>query len=164
MFSRHIVTLVLPIAVFLAVSENSMLGTTHAFSSYPMIHPATIYRQRTGRRMPSDGILTPVRIPNTLGSPLFHTGRRLQSHNDADDDAIADDSGDHGEQLQPHAKNGPTSPQYNKKNTPVQRMRRRKIKIYEMKKLRNTGILMTLWYILSVIYNIYSKQMLIMAP
>lgn len=50
------------------------------------------------------------------------------------------------------------------KNTPVRRMRRRKIKIYETKKLRNTGFLMALWYILSVFYNIFSKQLLNMAP
>ncbi|CAB9506041.1 Triose phosphate/phosphate translocator, chloroplastic [Seminavis robusta] len=51
-----------------------------------------------------------------------------------------------------------------RKETPARRMRRRKVKIYNKKKVRATAILFSLWYILSVAYNIFSKRALNMAP
>jgi solute carrier family 35, member E1 len=51
-----------------------------------------------------------------------------------------------------------------KKETAAHRMRRRKAKIYNIRKLRATAILMALWYTLSVAYNIFSKNALNAAP
>lgn len=51
-----------------------------------------------------------------------------------------------------------------KKTTPAQRMRRRKVKIYNVKKMRNVGLLFALWYSLSMAYNIFSKRLLNLAP
>jgi solute carrier family 35, member E1 len=50
------------------------------------------------------------------------------------------------------------------KETAAHRMRRRKVKIYNTRKLRATAILMALWYTLSVAYNIFSKNALNAAP
>lgn len=50
------------------------------------------------------------------------------------------------------------------RNTPSRRMRYRKVKIYNQKKLQKTGMLLALWYILSMVYNIFSKKVLNMAP
>lgn len=51
-----------------------------------------------------------------------------------------------------------------KRSTPAQRMRRRKVKIYNVKKMRNVGLLFALWYTLSMVYNIFSKKVLNLAP
>ena len=51
-----------------------------------------------------------------------------------------------------------------RKSTPVHRMRRRKVKIYNQRKVRATAILFALWYILSVTYNIFNKKVLNLAP
>jgi solute carrier family 35 protein E1 len=51
-----------------------------------------------------------------------------------------------------------------KKTNPAQRMRRRKVKIYNVKKMRNVGLLFALWYTLSMAYNIFSKRVLNLAP
>ena len=48
--------------------------------------------------------------------------------------------------------------------TPLRRMRRRKVAIYQKKKLYATGYLFALWYVFSVAYNIYSKKALNIAP
>ena len=49
-------------------------------------------------------------------------------------------------------------------NTPARRMRLRKVKIYNQRKVRGTVLLMAFWYALSVAFNIYSKRVLVMAP
>ena len=43
-------------------------------------------------------------------------------------------------------------------------MRRRKVKIYNVKKMRNVGLLFALWYTLSMAYNVFSKRVLNLAP
>ena len=50
------------------------------------------------------------------------------------------------------------------KNSPASRMRRAKVKLYNQRKTHGTVILMSLWYALSVVYNLCSKRVLVMAP
>lgn len=75
--------------------------------------------------------------------------------------------------LSPHgdlAKRPTTSPQLHVAGgiripeTALHRMRRRKVAILHKKKMYNTGYLFALWYVFSVLYNIFSKNALNMAP
>lgn len=51
-----------------------------------------------------------------------------------------------------------------REESPLRRMRLRKVNIYNQRKLRATAFLFSLWYTLSVAYNIFSKRVLNLAP